>query len=253
MFWFLRLYDEQQGFRNYEMGFVTLLRLCISEDFTLEDPTTWGGLTTKLLGNYNLPQEAQKGSPRRSPMQRGGRGVSTDYTGVVKICVSSAFFFLATCILCPLSVAVVVHAADRARRPETRNDRPLTEREQMIYHKAFLQDLSLLYAFLKDKKRHLVAWLNSIRFGITVEEIPKFELPEEDFVPTELEPYTDADMFRCATANACKSINIYLCACTPFCARKRTLDGRNTPCNFADSHIVGIQKHYTCARTFLCK
>jgi hypothetical protein len=232
MVWFLPLCGEQQGFRNYEMGFMALLHLCVSEDFTLEDPDTWGGLTTKLLGNYNLPEKALQGSPRRSPMQRGGRGVSTDHTGVVRTCVSSAFFFLATCILCPLSVAVVVHAADRARRPETRNDRPLTEREQMIYHKAFLQDLSLLYAFLKDRKRHFVAWLNSRRFGITEGEIPKFELPEDDFVPTELEPYTDADMFRCATADTCTTFNICLCTCTPSCARKHAHDGRNMQCSF---------------------
>lgn len=190
--------SEQQGFRNYEMGFMSLLHLFVSEDFTLDDPQNWGGLTIKLLGNYNLPPEAITGSPRRSSMQRGGRGVSADYTGFVKTGISSAFFFLATCILCPLSVAVVVHAADRARRPETRNDRPLTEREAMIYHKAFLQDLSLLYAFLKDRKRHIAAWLNRKRFGIEQPEVPKFELPEDDFVPSELEPYTDADMFRCA-------------------------------------------------------
>lgn len=123
------------------------------------------------------------------------RGVNSDYISVQKSIFSAIFIFFASFVACPLCVAVVVHAADRALRPETRNDRPLTEREKQIYHQVYLQDLGRLSDVCVDILWDIYGYFRR-RKGAEGVGQAKSSQAQGDYVAAEYEPYTDADLYR---------------------------------------------------------
>lgn len=65
--------------------------------------------------------------------------------------------------------------------------------------KAFMQDLRMLRAYYMHKRMQFLSFFRRVRFGAAAgkdEPTHDFVLSEDDFIPTELEPYTDADLFR---------------------------------------------------------